>query len=114
MPSAKADPYTVFTSSREHPMIMPATLPAAKTSSPFTSMKGDHVGVRVPDIDQAIAWYTQKLDFRVVHRWPYGDLQLAYVAPPVDSGFKIELLAGPGAVDRKPYRDLADSLNLAG
>ena len=95
-------------------MSMPAAFPAAKTSSPFTSMKGDHVGVRVPDINEAITWYTEKLDFRIVHRWPYGDLQLAYVAPAVDSTFKVELLAGPGAVERKPYSDLADSLNLAG
>src|SRR5262250_1884249 len=93
---------------------MPAAFPAAKTSSPFTSMKGDHVAVRVPDIDKAIAWFTEKLDFRVVHRWPFGDLQLAYLAPPVDSTFKLELIAGPGAVERKPYRDLGDSLNLSG
>jgi len=75
-------------------MSMPAAPPAARTSSPFTSMKGDHVGVRVPDINEAISWYTEKLDFRVVHRWPYGDLQLAYLAPAVDSTFKLELLAG--------------------
>lgn len=95
-------------------MSMPPTFPPAKTSSPFTSMKGDHAGVRVPDIAEAIAWYTEKLDFRVVHRWPYGDLRLAYVAPAVDSNFKIELLAGAGAVDRPAYRDLGDSLNFSG
>jgi lactoylglutathione lyase/glyoxylase I family protein len=77
-------------------------------------MKGDHSAVRVPDIDAAISWYTEKLDFRVIYRWPYGDLQLAYVAPPVDSTFKLELLAGAGAVARTPYSDLADSLNVAG
>ena len=93
---------------------MPATIPAAKTSSPFASMKGEHVAVRVPDINEAITWYTEKLDFRIVQRWPYGEMQLAYLAPAVDSSFKIELLAGPGAVERKPYRDLGDSLNLSG
>jgi catechol 2,3-dioxygenase-like lactoylglutathione lyase family enzyme len=77
-------------------------------------MKGDHAGVRVPDIHEGIRWYTEKLDWRVVHRWPYGDLQLAYVAPPVDSTFKLELLAGPGALERAPYRDLGDSLRFAG
>jgi catechol 2,3-dioxygenase-like lactoylglutathione lyase family enzyme len=95
-------------------MSMPAAFPAARTSSPFTSMKGDHCAVRVPDIDAAIRWYTEKLDWRVVHRWPYGDLQLAYLAAAVDSTFKVELMAGPGAADRKPYKDLGDSLNLAG
>src|SRR5262245_5668127 len=93
---------------------MPAKFPAAKTSSPFTSMRADHVAVRVPDIDEAIEWFTRKLDFRVVHRWPFGELQLAYLATPVDSTFKLELIAGPGAVERKPYKDLGDSLGLAG
>lgn len=83
-------------------------------SSPFTSMKGDHAGIRVPDFDAAIAWYTEKLDFRVMHSWPYGDLKLAYLAPPVDDHFKIELLSGSGATGRPAYDDLADSLNLAG
>ena len=95
-------------------MSMPAVFPAARTSSPFTSVKGDHAAVRVPDITDGIKWYTEKLDFRVVHRWPYGNLQLAYLAPAVDSTFKIELLAGPGAAERKPYSDLGDSLNLSG
>src|SRR5262245_57024458 len=96
-------------------MSMPEAFPDARTSSPFASMKGDHVGVRVLDFDEAISWYTEKLDFRVVHRWSHGDLQMAYLAPAVDSNFKIELLAGgPEAAERKPYSDLPDSLNLAG
>jgi catechol 2,3-dioxygenase-like lactoylglutathione lyase family enzyme len=95
-------------------MTMPTVFPAAKTASPFTSMKGDHVGVRVPDFDAAIAWYTEKLDFRVMHSWPYGDMKLAYVAPAVDDGFRIELLAGDGAADRPGYEDLGDSLTLSG
>src|SRR5262249_31806028 len=71
-------------------------------------------GVRVPDINEATTWYTEKLDFRIVQRWPYGDLQLAYMTPAADSTFTLELLAGPGAVERKPYADLTASLNLAG
>lgn len=95
-------------------MTMPTVFPSAKTSSPFTSMKGDHAGIRVPDFDAAVAWYTEKLDFRVMHTWPYGDMKLAYVAPPVDDGFRIELLAGAGATDRPGYADLGDSLNFSG
>lgn len=95
-------------------MTMPNVFPSAKTSSPFTSMKGDHAGIRVPDFDAAVAWYTEKLDFRVMHTWPYGDMKLAYVAPPVDDGFRIELLAGAGATDRPGYTDLGDSLALSG
>ena len=82
--------------------------------NPFASMKGDHAAVRVPDLDVALLWFTEKLDFRVTDRWPFGDLRLAYVAPPVDTGFKIELIAGPGASDRPGYEDLPSSLGVAG
>jgi len=33
--------------------------------SPLASMKGDHAGLRMPDFDAAVAWYTEKLDFRL-------------------------------------------------
>ncbi len=54
-------------------MPMPTVFPAAKTSSPFASWRGDHAGIRVPDVDAAIALYTEKLDFRMMHTMPYGD-----------------------------------------
>jgi catechol-2,3-dioxygenase len=36
--------------------------------------------VRVKDLDEAKNWYVEKLDFRVVHEWPYADEKLAYIA----------------------------------
>ncbi len=62
---------------------MPAH-PPRNPDSPFASVGGHHVGVRVPDYAAAKAWYTEKLDFRVLQEWPYGDLQLAYLCPPDD------------------------------
>jgi lactoylglutathione lyase/glyoxylase I family protein len=64
-------------------MPMPAN-PAKNPASPFASFGGHHVGVRVPDYEAAKAWYTEKLDFRVLQEWPYGDLQLAYLSPAFD------------------------------
>jgi len=55
---------------------MPAH-PPQNPASPFASFDGHHVGVRVPDYDAALAWYTEKLDFRVLQEWPFGDLRLA-------------------------------------
>lgn len=91
-----------------------ATVPPAETSSPFAAMKGDHVAVRVPDLEQAIAWYAEKLDCRVTHRWTLGDLKLAYLSPAADSSFRIELIGGPGAAARPPAADLGASLASAG
>jgi len=79
-------------------------------------MKGHHVAVRVPDFAAAKRWYTEKLDFRVVHEWPYADQQLAYVAPATDDTFFVEILGGgnPGPIPKPVYTDLGDSLRLAG
>ena len=59
--------------------------PAIKPKSPFMSMKGHHVAVRVPSFERAITWYIDKLDFRVLRQWAYGDTQLAFLAPAIDN-----------------------------
>lgn len=96
---------------------MPAVnIPPTNTSSPFSSMKGHHVAVRVPSFELAVRWYTEKLDFRVIHEWPYADQRLAYLAPANDDAFFIEIL-GDGAplpIPKPVYSDLGDSLRLAG
>lgn len=91
-------------------------LPAKKTASPFAGWRGHHVGVRVKNLEEAKSWYVEKLDFRVVHEWPYADEQLAYIAPPNDDAFLVELLGGgdPLPSDAPGYSDLGDSLRYAG
>lgn len=90
--------------------------PAINADSPFSSMKGHHVAVRVPDFQTAKAWYVEKLDFRIIHEWPYADQHLAYLAPATDNRFYIELLGDgtPGPIPKSAYSDLGDSLRLAG
>ena len=92
------------------------TVPARNTASAFADMRGHHVALRVTDFAVAKAWYTGKLDFRVVHEWPFADEQLAYLAPPNDDNFMIELLGGgdPLPIDQPTYTDLGDSLRYAG
>ena len=90
--------------------------PAKNTTSPFADMRGHHVAVRVPTLAQAKEFYVEKLDFRIIAEWPYADELLAYVAPPTDDQFYIELL-GDGNTPPKevrPYTDLGDSLNYRG
>ena len=90
--------------------------PAHRTASPFASMKGHHVAVRVPDFETAKRWYVEKLDFRVIHEWPYADQKLAYVGPATDDHFYVELLGDgdPKPIPKPVYTDLGDSLRLAG
>ena len=79
-------------------------------------MKGHHVAMRVPDFEVAKRWFVEKLDFRVIHEWPYADQHLAYVAPPTDDTFFVEILGDgdPKPIPKPVYSDLGDSLRLAG
>ncbi|MEV6415237.1 VOC family protein [Kribbella sp. NPDC051718] len=94
-------------------MPMP-TNPPKNPASPFASFGGHHVGVRVPDYQAAKEWYTEKLDFRVLQEWPYGELKLAYLSPANDDDFHLELLAGPIPFPKEPTDDLAVSLQYGG
>jgi catechol 2,3-dioxygenase-like lactoylglutathione lyase family enzyme len=90
--------------------------PAPNTASPFADMRGHHVAVRTPSLEEAKAFYVGKLDFRVVADWAYGVENLAYLAPPTDYLFFVEVLGGgePTPADVRPYTDLGDSLKYAG
>lgn len=91
--------------------------PAANDrASPFADMRGHHVAVRAPDLETAKRWYVEKLDFRVVAEWDYGDQELAFVAPAADDRFHIEILGGggPNPPNARPYKDFGESLAHAG
>jgi glyoxylase I family protein len=94
-------------------MPMPA-YPPRIPESPFASLGGHHVGIRVPNYEAAKAWYIEMLDFRLLQEWPYGDLKLAYLCPPNDDEFHLELLAGAVAHPKPVLDDLAKSLEHSG
>jgi len=79
-------------------------------------MCGHHVAIRTSSRSEAKDFYVGKLDFRVVAEWPYADEQLAYLAPPTDDHFYIEVLGGGDKLptEVRPYTDLADSLKYLG
>jgi pimeloyl-ACP methyl ester carboxylesterase/catechol 2,3-dioxygenase-like lactoylglutathione lyase family enzyme len=82
--------------------------------SPFASLKINHAAIRVPDFDTAATWYKEKLDFRVKQSLSFARLTFAFVYPAGDDSFHFELLAGPGAEERPPYKDLHDSYRMSG
>ncbi|OUJ73316.1 hypothetical protein BXP70_15760 [Hymenobacter crusticola] len=57
-------------------------------------MRAAHVGLRTPDYEGTIRWYTEKLGFRLLQQWTVGDLQLAFLAPANDDAFWLEVLSG--------------------
>jgi catechol 2,3-dioxygenase-like lactoylglutathione lyase family enzyme len=90
--------------------------PAKNSSSPFADMRGHHVAIRASSLAAAKEFYVGKLDFRVVKEWPFADEQLAYLAPPTDDHFYIEVLGGGDKLptDVRSYSDLGDSLRYGG
>ena len=88
--------------------------PAKNTTSPLASMKPDHLALRVPDFKASRDWLVEMFDFRVVHQWPFGDLKLAYLAPPADDNFLIELIGGALDTPRTKHADLGASLAEGG
>jgi glyoxylase I family protein len=93
---------------------MPPIDPPANPHGPFATMTAHHVALRVPDYEAAKRWFAHKLDFRVVHEWPFGALQLAYLAPANDDRLFIELIGGGAPAPRRAYADLGESLAEAG
>jgi catechol 2,3-dioxygenase-like lactoylglutathione lyase family enzyme len=94
---------------------MPITsLPATNPSSAFADMRGHHVALRVPDFEASKKWFVEKLDFRVIHEWPFGELHLAYLAPATDDAFWIELLGDHSPIPQPAYADLSESLEPEG
>jgi len=90
--------------------------PARNPKSSFSSMRGHHGAVRVPDYEVEKRWFVEKLEFRIIQEWPYEDQRLAYLAPPNDDNFHIEIL-GDGTmppIAKTKYKDLSDSLRYAG
>jgi catechol 2,3-dioxygenase-like lactoylglutathione lyase family enzyme len=101
------------TLARENMVLADDTL--TPNTSPFASWQAVHAGLRVPDSDAAISWYTEKLDFRVVDTVPFSDeMTFVFLSPAMDNGFRVELQAGPGAAERPAYADLGASLGLSG
>jgi len=95
-------------------MTAPIAQPTVNGISQFASWKVDHAGIRVPDFDSAVAWYTEKLDLRLRKQVSFAGLTFAFLSSAGDDKFVFELLAGPG-VDRRPtYTDLHDSYKTAG
>jgi glyoxylase I family protein len=91
-------------------------LPPKNAASPLADMRGRHVAIRTPSLAEAKDFYVGKLDFRVIAEWDFADEKLAYLAPPTDDDFWIEVLGGGDTLpaEVRPYTDLGDSLKYRG
>jgi methylmalonyl-CoA epimerase len=72
--------------------------------------KHDHVGISVTDVDAAVEWYSQKLDFSIQQCFETHGLTIAFLA---HGNAKLELLGGGATESSAAVTDVADSLNPA-
>lgn len=72
--------------------ITPITFTKKNTNSKFSDFKASHVGIRTTKYNEIIKWYEENLDFRIIRKWMIGDIQLAFIAPPNDNDFIIEII----------------------
>ena len=93
---------------------MSPTTSETSATHPFRSWIGHHAAIRVPDDAVSTAWFVGQLGWRFVQEWIYGDLQLAYIAPPGDDHFHVEILAGPGAALQPTFDSVDESLTRNG
>lgn len=68
----------------------------AQTPAPdaLASMRAEHTAIGVPNFEESVRWYTEKLGFREVQRWTVKELpgvQLAYLDL---NGFRMEVVGG--------------------
>ena len=97
------------------PDMMATVSKVAKVLGPRGLMPNPKVGTVTMNVGAAVSAEKKgKLDFRVLHEWPYGELRLAYISPPDDDDFHIELLAGPVPHPNVVLDDLAVSLQHGG
>src|ERR1700727_3640062 len=83
-----------------------------RAAGPLASLKINHAAIRVPDFDTAVAWYADKLDFRLKQSVSVAGLSFGFLYPDGDDSFHFELMAGQGAAERPAYKDLHDSYNM--
>ena len=83
-------------------------------SNPLASLKINHTAIRVPDFDTAVAWYADKLNFRLKQSVSVAGLSFGFLYPAGDESFHFELMAGPGAATRPLYANLHESYNMSG
>ncbi|HEY0298467.1 MAG TPA: VOC family protein [Arachidicoccus sp.] len=72
--------------------ITPLTFSATNENSKFSDIRAEHVAIRTTAYNDLIKWYVENLDFRIIREWTNGEMQLAFIAPPNDNKFLIEIL----------------------
>jgi methylmalonyl-CoA/ethylmalonyl-CoA epimerase len=85
------------------------------SSSSLSSLQIDHVALNVPNYEETLAWYRDKLDATIEREWTVGifpDLKLAYLNV---YGFRIEIVSSTQSRSGMPEtKDFGEGLRTSG
>ncbi len=84
-------------------------------SNPLSSMQIDHVCLNVPNYEETLQWYQEKLDATIKREWTvdvFPDLKLAYLQV---YGFRIEIIGSTQSRSGMPEaKDLGEGVRTSG
>lgn len=89
------------------------TQPISSTNE-LSFMRADHVEIRVPNFEETVEWYKEKLGFREQVNWTVKalpGLKLAYLEL---NGFRLEIIGSNFTSKRKPPANFQEALNVEG
>jgi methylmalonyl-CoA/ethylmalonyl-CoA epimerase len=85
------------------------------TSNSLSSMQIDHVCLNVPNYEETLQWYQEKLDATITREWTvdiFPDLKLAYLDV---YGFRIEIIGCTQSLSGMPIaKDFGEGLRNSG
>jgi pyridoxine 4-dehydrogenase len=89
--------------------------PKPEPTSSLSSLQIDHVALNVPNYEETLAWYRDKLDATIEREWTVGifpDLKLAYLNV---YGFRIEIVSNTQSRSGMPEtNDFGEGLRTSG
>ncbi|WP_317111140.1 VOC family protein [Chroococcidiopsis sp. SAG 2025] len=77
-------------------------------------MRIDHVQIRVPNFEETIEWYKDKLGFREQVSWTVKALPGLRIAYLELNGFRMEIIGGNFTSKRKAPANFQEALNVEG
>lgn len=83
-------------------------------SSPLGSLRPHHFCLSVPDFEESILWYEEKLGFKTVRRWEFPEFRTRFAYLELN-GYRVEVTAREGSTQvLNPRRGPTDDLQTQG
>jgi len=87
---------------------------SSSSTNELSFMRIDHVEIRVPNFEETVRWYKEKLGFREQVDWTVKALLGMQLADLELNGFRLEIIGGSFTSKRKAPSNFQEALNVEG